>query len=158
MPTVRPRLDLKASKSRLPMVDCVCPSSAPVTGSNRPAFTQHARNCLAQVRPVMSFLFSWKPEVFPKNFLYQFMSRHPARFLQSDDVKPEEPAYVVHSTSKVEAPRRKLALTLERGAYWRKPRRVRIPINESIDRTKRGIGSVPQKGSASPHAAIRIPT
>jgi hypothetical protein len=30
----------------------------------------------------------------------------------------------------VEAPRRRLALTLERGAYWRTPRRVRIPINE----------------------------
>ena len=31
---------------------------------------------------------------------------------------------------KSEAPRRRLALTLERGAYWRTPRRVRIPINE----------------------------
>src|SRR2546430_3066932 len=45
------------------------------------------------------------------------------------NVKPEEPAYVIHSTSKVEAPRRRLALTLERGAYWRTPRRIRTPIN-----------------------------
>jgi hypothetical protein len=58
------------------------------------------------------------------------LKAHPGKITDEELVKPEEPAYVIHSTSKVEAPRRRLALTLERGAYWRTPRRVRIPINE----------------------------
>jgi hypothetical protein len=59
------------------------------------------------------------------------LKAHPGKITDEEleYVKPEEPAYVIHSTSKVEAPRRRLALTLERGGYWRTPRRVRTPIN-----------------------------